>query len=144
MIRRPPRSTRTDTLFPYPTLFRSGGGGGNGLAWRRRAKGRRFGLREPRGGFSAARTTILLRGSSRRRLGGRLAGLRCGRGGGGESGRGRRDRGHGRTDIGREMPEMHRRRLLRGGQIRHFLHIGQDRRGKLRRDRKSTRLNSSH
>src|SRR3546814_13616377 len=23
MIRRPPRSTRTDTLFPYPTLFRS-------------------------------------------------------------------------------------------------------------------------
>src|SRR3546814_14692136 len=28
MIRRPPRSTRTDTLFPYTTLFRSG------LAWR--------------------------------------------------------------------------------------------------------------
>src|SRR3546814_4826804 len=26
MIRRPPRSTRTDTLFPYTTLFRSGGG----------------------------------------------------------------------------------------------------------------------
>src|SRR3546814_18190779 len=24
MIRRPPRSTRTDTLFPYATLFRSG------------------------------------------------------------------------------------------------------------------------
>src|SRR3546814_4391007 len=24
MVRRPPRSTRTDTLFPYPTLFRSG------------------------------------------------------------------------------------------------------------------------
>src|SRR3546814_18942896 len=23
MNRRPPRSTRTDTLFPYPTLFRS-------------------------------------------------------------------------------------------------------------------------
>src|SRR3546814_3049902 len=29
MIRRPPRSTRTDTLFPYPTLFRSGGGSGH-------------------------------------------------------------------------------------------------------------------
>src|SRR3546814_2208711 len=29
MIRRPPRSTRTDTLFPYTTLFRSG------LVWRR-------------------------------------------------------------------------------------------------------------
>src|SRR3546814_6511591 len=34
MIRRPPRSTRTDTLFPYTTLFRSidtmrsGGAGG--------------------------------------------------------------------------------------------------------------------
>src|SRR3546814_16214334 len=28
MIRRPPRSTRTDTLFPYTTLFRSPLGGG--------------------------------------------------------------------------------------------------------------------
>src|SRR3546814_14895291 len=41
MIRRPPRSTRTDTLFPYTTLFRS----------RARAapvQGRlSFGLREP-------------------------------------------------------------------------------------------------
>src|SRR3546814_11140047 len=26
MIRRPPRSTRTDTLFPYTALFRSAGG----------------------------------------------------------------------------------------------------------------------
>src|SRR3546814_2013955 len=26
MIRRPPRSTRTDTLFPYTTLFRSRSG----------------------------------------------------------------------------------------------------------------------
>src|SRR3546814_8192431 len=25
MVRRPPRSTRTDTLFPYTTLFRSDG-----------------------------------------------------------------------------------------------------------------------
>src|SRR3546814_5746284 len=33
MIRRPPRSTRTDTLFPYTTLFRS--------QWRRPAFGRR-------------------------------------------------------------------------------------------------------
>src|SRR3546814_20571536 len=32
MIRRPPRSTRTDTLFPYTTLFRSCGG----LRWRQR------------------------------------------------------------------------------------------------------------
>src|SRR3546814_19335083 len=28
MIRRPPRSTRTDTLFPYTTLFRSTQGAG--------------------------------------------------------------------------------------------------------------------
>src|SRR3546814_17599155 len=28
MIRRPPRSTRTDTLFPYTTLFRSRRGTG--------------------------------------------------------------------------------------------------------------------
>src|SRR3546814_7257365 len=28
MIRRPPRSTRTDTLFPYTTLFRSADDGG--------------------------------------------------------------------------------------------------------------------
>src|SRR3546814_2750552 len=28
MIRRPPRSTRTDTLFPYTTLFRSQDGAG--------------------------------------------------------------------------------------------------------------------
>src|SRR3546814_2032097 len=31
MIRRPPRSTRTDTLFPYTTLFRSLAGLGNKL-----------------------------------------------------------------------------------------------------------------
>src|SRR3546814_1526618 len=30
MIRRPPRSTRTDTLFPYTTLFRSHGLRANG------------------------------------------------------------------------------------------------------------------
>src|SRR3546814_12869976 len=29
MIRRPPRSTRTDTLCPYTTLFRSIGAGGD-------------------------------------------------------------------------------------------------------------------
>src|SRR3546814_14058424 len=38
MIRRPPRSTRTDTLFPYTTLFRScpqGAGGPRRQSWRR-------------------------------------------------------------------------------------------------------------
>src|SRR3546814_4464073 len=34
MIRRPPRSTRTDTLFPYTTLFRSESGSvGPGTGW---------------------------------------------------------------------------------------------------------------
>src|SRR3546814_3254913 len=32
MIRRPPRSTRTDTLFPYTTLFRSHRGIDTGIA----------------------------------------------------------------------------------------------------------------
>src|SRR3546814_10033822 len=44
MIRRPPRSTRTDTLFPYTTLFRSfavpGALAGRGVAGERDA-GRR-------------------------------------------------------------------------------------------------------
>src|SRR3546814_9592997 len=33
MIRRPPRSTRTDTLFPYTTLFRSQAQRGGITAW---------------------------------------------------------------------------------------------------------------
>src|SRR3546814_14231656 len=33
MIRRPPRSTRTDTLFPYTTLFRSPRGVGGKTIW---------------------------------------------------------------------------------------------------------------
>src|SRR3546814_4340717 len=38
MIRRPPRSTRTDTLFPYTTLFRSRVGQKNKITrrWARR------------------------------------------------------------------------------------------------------------
>src|SRR3546814_8225368 len=42
MIRRQPRSTRTDTLFPYTTLFRSGGGPGAA----RRCDGGRCGCRQ--------------------------------------------------------------------------------------------------
>src|SRR3546814_19301488 len=37
MKRRPPRSTRTDTPFPYPTLFRSHG------VWRQRGKHKQTG-----------------------------------------------------------------------------------------------------
>src|SRR3546814_1619432 len=32
MLRRPPRTTRTDTLFPYTTLFRSIGSGNGAIA----------------------------------------------------------------------------------------------------------------
>src|SRR3546814_2862948 len=36
MIRRPPRTTRTDTLFPYTTLFRSPGHVTSARKWRMR------------------------------------------------------------------------------------------------------------
>src|SRR3546814_1017452 len=42
MIRRPPRSTRTDTLFPYTTLFRS-------ARWAGRSSPDRCGLPTARG-----------------------------------------------------------------------------------------------
>src|SRR3546814_6610659 len=45
MILRPPRSTRTDTLFPYTTLFRShaaGSGGRGALADGRRCPSQRL------------------------------------------------------------------------------------------------------
>src|SRR3546814_5104280 len=45
MIRRPPRSTRTDTLFPYTTLFRSVGRGPIFAALRRTEQDRVVGSR---------------------------------------------------------------------------------------------------
>src|SRR3546814_11232980 len=50
MIRRPPRSTRTDTLFPYTTLFRSAA-----LRSARRDRLRRLLRRVLRRGGQAAR-----------------------------------------------------------------------------------------
>src|SRR3546814_14805534 len=41
MIRRPPRSTRTDTLFPYTTLFRSSPGNEQREFWGSAAAGTR-------------------------------------------------------------------------------------------------------
>src|SRR3546814_4740446 len=43
MVRRPPRSTRTDTLFPYTTLFRSH----HQLAFRMRPADHRLGADDP-------------------------------------------------------------------------------------------------
>src|SRR3546814_8739278 len=49
MIRRPPRSTRTDTLFPYTTLFRAQRRCRNYVA--PCLEGRRSAPRKPRGAF---------------------------------------------------------------------------------------------
>src|SRR3546814_6261332 len=55
MIRRPPRSTRTDTLFPYTTLFRSpADGDGLFAAW--------LGVRLPGRGTGPDRSQIAVRG----------------------------------------------------------------------------------
>src|SRR3546814_5508121 len=59
MLRRPPRSTRTDTLFPYTTLFRS------------KAKGARFPDRPQRqthGRFPAYERDRRMSGQQRRAL----------------------------------------------------------------------------
>src|SRR3546814_4910953 len=53
MIRRPPRSTRTDTLFPYTTLFRSVLGGDRD----RLAQPQRIGFAEP--GFRCAALALV-------------------------------------------------------------------------------------
>src|SRR3546814_19278725 len=68
MILRPPRSTRTDTLFPYTTLFRSAGLGGAAVLrprrWRlpaalRRADPLRRRLRRTRAGPRRGRRDAL-------------------------------------------------------------------------------------
>src|SRR3546814_20317478 len=83
MIRLPPRSTRTDTLFPYATLFRSG------LCAAPRAVGRIY-------GGSSVRPCR--RGGTGR--GGLRRGREGARGGGGAGG-GRRAR-HGLCDAARD------------------------------------------
>src|SRR3546814_16795076 len=59
MIRRPPRSTRTDTLFPYTTLFRSAEGaveeGINGVRHRTTADGDQQHAEQQRGHHGAER-----------------------------------------------------------------------------------------
>src|SRR3546814_16730713 len=71
MIRRPPRSTRTDTLFPYTTLFRSCAVRGDRRADRaRRAAllvGRAAGSLCQRRAVGAVRTGRRARGMSSKR-----------------------------------------------------------------------------
>src|SRR3546814_14866249 len=45
MIRPPPRSTRTDTLFPYTTLFRSADADGRRITYANQASRNRLGDR---------------------------------------------------------------------------------------------------
>src|SRR3546814_9210856 len=80
MLRRPPRSTRTDTLFPYTTLFRSS----DASPCRP----------QPRGG------------DNRRRRGARAAGRRRGQGESGPDGRLAR-RGHGALSCAAVRSEEH-------------------------------------
>src|SRR3546814_1244373 len=76
MIRRPPRSTRTDTLFPYTTLFRSAAGRRALLAARGREEGaariRGVGYRRRGGGRSRPRREDGARAADQRQ-GGRAA-----------------------------------------------------------------------
>src|SRR3546814_6884149 len=69
MIRRPPRSTRTDTLFPYTTLFRSRRAG-DVRALPRRSRGRALTAQAApcfcRSGFSRELLAGLRRKGSRR------------------------------------------------------------------------------
>src|SRR3546814_4652441 len=131
MIRRPPRSTRTDTLFPYTTLFRS-----QLPVVRRSVQPSAPGGPPPSTGFAAL--AVLQEFAERRAL----SPHRPERGAGGRA-RLRR----GRPEIRRgadgswqdavrqalpNLPRNHRpRRLAQAGR-------------QLPSDRKSTRLNSSH
>src|SRR3546814_10203935 len=65
MIRRPPRSTRTDTLFPYTTLFRSADGPARGRAWQA-GDGRQNCRHEPGRGAGDLARAVLRRGRPRR------------------------------------------------------------------------------
>src|SRR3546814_9919771 len=119
MIRRPPRATRTDTLFPYTTLVRSGGRGtgvgrGDEDGERAARRARRQGGEDPR----------RPRREPRRRPGD--PGVRVA--GGAQDGAARTA---GRGSLGRTAPVVRGA----GGAARAPWRAG---------DRKSTRLNSSH
>src|SRR3546814_9421373 len=58
MIRRPPRSTRTDTLFPYTTLFRSRHRDCGRRRWRACGPAGRCAARSTAGGDQVARDQL--------------------------------------------------------------------------------------
>src|SRR3546814_10533784 len=111
MIRRPPRSTRTDTLFPYTTLFRS-----HTIATRRNFKALLLISIRTKSPVRAALQPLAIRAGSFERDG----------------------RGYGQPRMSRHSARRPQHRFgfepeprANGGQAR-------------ARDRKSTRLNSSH
>src|SRR3546814_9797070 len=135
MIRRPPRSTRTDTLFPYTTLFRSADQPAAGL---RRVLPVRFGyavhpcvgavLGRHRRGLDAVREAVGAHGGDRAGAAGRVRNDRVHarpgavahwHGGGGRAGRGRLPAAAGRVAHG-GGPGRHWtvHRLLRGAAVR--------------------------
>src|SRR3546814_2656928 len=61
MVRRPPRSTRTDTLFPYTTLFRSWAQAADRRA-RRAIAGGGAGTRRAGAGMGRTAGAVVLRG----------------------------------------------------------------------------------
>src|SRR3546814_19979156 len=100
MIRRPPRSTRTDTLFPYTTLFRScvrPAGAADGAIGR---AGRRHALADDRAdGDAAGPAAGRGRGRIRDRAGGRGRAGRTADGGA-------RDRSGGRGGADRDRKSV--------------------------------------
>src|SRR3546814_15903339 len=79
MIRRPPRSTRTDTLFPYTTLFRpyalaARGRPQGGARRRQRYGGQGRGLFRQPAGATLGRRSANRRARMGRRRGGRRPG----------------------------------------------------------------------
>src|SRR3546814_5801987 len=88
MIRRPPRSTRTDTLFPYTTLFRSAAGARKPATGLHRHHASVFCRRQAEQAALArgthrnlGRVSAIRVGVSRSRLEGSLRRLRHGQGG---------------------------------------------------------------
>src|SRR3546814_18020190 len=146
MIRRPPRSTRTDTLFPYTTLFRSGdqalhdtGVVGGRIQLHRNSEALGHDVLEA--GVVLQPVGLVLAtedadAEHRYLLAPVVGGLGGGRGDG-RDGSQRRDAGEGRAQCAtcdhRVLPEWGNGAPRRSG-----------RRDARRSDRKSTRLNSSH
>src|SRR3546814_12096876 len=110
MIRRPPRSTRTDTLFPYTTLFRSAGAaqdGGRALF----GAGDQPALPPPRARRRGEAAVAPHRGSGER-LGDRAH--RAGRDGG-DPAPGLRDRPCDR--LGRRIAQSDRKSVVKGKRV---------------------------